>query len=139
MDTIEENNTKTPAEMLAGMDLPGGWKVKEIIKKSRNATGGFFSQPYIVENKNGKKAFLKAIDYHHAFDKPDVAKEIQYIIESFNYERRILEICKDKKLSKVVKAIDDGSLRIDPENQFTVVQYIIFELADGDIRRHIID
>ncbi len=45
------------ADELYGLSLKNGWKVVAQISRKRNATGGTFSQSYLVE-KNGKRGFL---------------------------------------------------------------------------------
>lgn len=124
----------TPAELLAGMTLEGGWRVLELIPKSENATGGNFSAGYIVESSDGNRAFLKALDYSRALLSLDPATALQVLTEAFNFERNVLAKCKDEKLGHVVTAITDGTVRL--ENAANgVVQYLIFELAEGDVRK----
>jgi hypothetical protein len=50
------------ANHLLGPKLGGEWKVVKRIKRSDRATGGHFSVCYHVEAKNGRKAFLKALN-----------------------------------------------------------------------------
>ncbi len=52
--------------------------------------------------------------------------------ETFNFERDLLEKCKEKNLDHVVSAIEEGSVTIDG----LPVQYLIFEMADCDIRTY---
>jgi serine/threonine protein kinase len=56
---------------------------------------------------------------------------------AYNYERDLLLKCRDLKLDRVVVAIDHGSIQVQPGNAYSSVPYIIFELADGDVRKHI--
>jgi eukaryotic-like serine/threonine-protein kinase len=109
----------TPAKLLLGVTLDGGWKVISAIGRPAAATGGNFSEGYIVESPEGKKAFLKALDYSQALREEDPAKALQALTEAFNFERRVLEKCKDRHL-----------VRVNGEP----VQYLILELADGDAR-----
>ena len=123
----------SPSEQLNGKNLDGGWKVIELIKHQDCATGGNFSVCYIVESDNGRKAFLKALDISRASLSDDPAKTLEKITSAFNFERDLYEKCKDCGLSRVVTAITDGKVII---NSYPV-QYLIFELADGDIRKHL--
>ncbi len=51
-----------PADLLEGTTVGGKWKaVKRLIPKPTD-TGGNFSTGYILEDSNGNKAFLKAMD-----------------------------------------------------------------------------
>lgn len=122
----------TPAEKLEGRKLPNGWAVIEKIEKRPGATGGFFSIGYKAKNSKGEEAFLKALDYSEAFASSDPARELQKLTETFNFERDLLEKCKSKNLDHVVKALEEGSVTIDG----MPVQYLIFELAERDMRAH---
>lgn len=123
------------AERLSGMTLEGGWKVVSAIPKNAGATGGNFSKCYIVENADGRKAFLKALDYSQALRSADPALTLQAVTEAFNFERDVLTKCRDEKLDHVVVAVADGIVRLENAPDGGVVQYLIFELAEGDVRR----
>jgi serine/threonine protein kinase len=127
----------TPAQQLLGRTLAKGWTVIEKIPRSAVATGGCFSEGYIVESSNGMRAYLKALDYYYALSQQDPAAVLQAMTAAYNFERELLRKCKSSRLDRIIIALDDGSISIDPGNPAGVVQYIIFELADGDIRAHI--
>ena len=127
-------NELTPAEQLVGRELPNGWKVVELIERPTNATGGTFSVPYIVHSQDGKKAFLKAMDYTSAMQSPDPASELYDMTAEYIFERGILEKCKEKRLSRIVRVLDSGNLPPQDGNPISVVEYLIFECARGDIR-----
>ncbi len=124
----------TAAHMLAGKELTGGWRVIESIPRGQGATGGNFSAGYIVESESGDKAFLKAIDFSAAFADDDPAVALQTLTEAFNFERDILALCKERRLDRVVIALAEGRVDVEEAPSPSVVQYLIFELADGDIR-----
>jgi len=128
-----------PAERLEGLTLTGGWIVMRRIPLHKNATGGFFSSGYEVETAAGRKAFLKALDFTESLKASDPAAALAIVTEAFNFERRMLAICNERRLDRIVQAISDGKIDIEADgaNPGGVVQYIIFELADGDIRRKI--
>ena len=121
----------TPAQKLLGLTLNDGWKVVDRIQPTPQGTGGTFSQNYIVESAQGKRAFLKALDFSKAFAHQDPARALQPVIEAYNFERDILKRCRS--LSRVVTAIGDGTAKVG-ESELDVVQYLVFELADGDLR-----
>lgn len=123
-----------PAEQLEGITLPGGWKVIHRFVRPRQATGGNFSVGYMVEKSDGRRAFLKALDYSDAFATQDPALVLQAMTTAYNFERDLLNRCRDANLNRIVVPIDDGSIQIDPANIYSVVQYIILELAEGDVR-----
>lgn len=124
-----------PAECLTGLTVENGWKVNKILKRPATATGGAFSFGYEVE-KEGKIAYLKAVDFSVALQDPDLLKALQYQLEIFNFEKDLLEICKNEKLHKVVIPIDSGKVLVPGfPAVINTVHYIIFDMAEGDIRK----
>jgi serine/threonine protein kinase len=124
-----------PAEMLTGRVLDGGWMVGERIELGPGSTGGHFSVSYKVTSKNGNHVFLKALDYSGAFASDDPARELQRMTEAYNFERDVVAACRG--MDRVIRAIADGKTKIEGANAGGIVEYIIFELADGDIRSHL--
>ena len=129
-----QNDTATPALQLVGKELPNGWKVIESVNRSEHATGGRFSISYIVQSVDGDKAFLKAMDYRKALESPDPARALQHMTAAYNFERDILEKCKSYRLSRIVRVLDSGKLPPQDGDLSSVVEYLIFECARGDIR-----
>ena len=127
-------DTLTPAQQLVGRELPNGWIVEKLIHRPQTATGGHFSTSYIVRSGNGERAFLKAMDYRKALESPDPAKALQTMTAAYNFERALLEKCKSNHLSRIVRVLDGGKLAPLEGDPSSVVQYLIFELATGDIR-----
>lgn len=126
------------AERLLGLDLPGGWKVVEKLNH-QGTSGGHFSVPYLAKDRIGKLHFLKAFDFSTAFQPGvDVVKELHRLTAAFEHERDILELCKSRHLSGVVVAITHGYVQVPnmPPQEGTVY-YLIFELADSDVRRQV--
>lgn len=129
---------------LLGLETDSGWKVVEPVGwdpssgesiDHYNGTGGNFSVPYIVE-KEGKRAFLKAIDLTKAINSPNVMGELQEITMAHNFESKILSACEGAKMDKVVVALDSGQMNAGPNLQ-DAAPFLVFELADGDVRRKI--
>ena len=127
-------DSPTPAEQLAGKDLPNGWKVESLVDRPENATGGHFSTSYVVRSEQGEAAFLKAMDYRRALESPDPAKTLQVMTAAFNFERTLLEKCWTNRLSRIVRVVDSGTVPAKDGDHSSVVQYLIFELARGDVR-----
>ena len=80
-----EIEQRAGAWRLLGIETESGWRIVEPVgwdpetgdrADHYNGTGGHFSVPYIVE-KDGNRAFLKAIDLTRAMDAIDVMKELQ--------------------------------------------------------------
>jgi serine/threonine protein kinase len=120
-----------PADNLVGAKLKTGWTVVERRERTSAQTGGHFSSAYIVENAKGQRAFLKAMDYEDAMKEPDRAAALLKLTQIYVFEREISRHCKEKRMSRIVRALEDGQIDIDGK----AVDYLIFELADGDIRK----
>ena len=128
----------TPSDRLVGVELPGGWCVVEKLTRAPNATGGGFSVGYIAESREGTRAFLKAMDYAEAFSTPEkLSENVGLIAQRINFERALLSFCKAHGLRRVVTAIDTGTYRCDSQDPLSAVEYLLFELAEGDVRSHI--
>ena len=132
-------NPSNAAHNLEGRILKNGWLVLEKIEKKHNATGQFFSVCYKVK-KNSELCFLKAFDFNKFFnlrnEDESLVDVMSIMLNSFKYERDISELCRDKHVTKVVIVKDSGEETIEG---FTipVVPYLIFDMADGDIRKNI--
>ena len=115
---------------LVGKRTAGGWVVEESVEMPADRSGGYFSSCFLV-TKDGKQAFLKALD----IEKFDVNDLLGYL-EGFKYESDLALLCRDDKLNRVVQVIETGEIDR-PEQPVKVLQkvpYLVFELADGDIR-----
>lgn len=124
------------AQSLENITLKSGWKVLNKVEKKPFSSGGFFSVCYLVE-KDGKTAFLKALDFIAFFQLNGGTKNIIDVVkemtEAFVFERDILQMCKDKNLTKVSTIIDSGEENL-TGHLIPNVPYLIFELAEGDVR-----
>jgi serine/threonine protein kinase len=120
------------------MKIDGGWIIGQLEPRSSLATGGNFSQSYQATN-GGKIAFVKALDFERAFSTGgNVTKILQHVLELFNFEVDMLSFCEQKRMDRVVRAIGSGILDTDG-SPFGQVPYLLFERADGDIRKHLDD
>lgn len=140
MNTTNTNSgTSKPAGSLLGVSLDNDWEIISKIKPAPQGTGGNFSVGYLVKNKEtGVDGYLKALDFSGIFQKEDWPRELETSLKIYNLERDILEKCKEKKLKKVVHALLDGQVKVPGfPHPFNNVHYLIFELADGDIRKKI--
>lgn len=128
----------TPANSLAGRVLKNGhWHVQTLSPRIEGATGGHFSCGYVVRSPSGKVGFLKAMDYTEALQSNDPAITLEAMTAAYNFERRLCEKCNTRKLSRIVRSIDSGKIQVDPSDPNSTVQFIIFELADSDIRTYL--
>lgn len=122
------------AENLTGYTLPRGWRVRDKIERLPGETGANFSVCYLVE-RDGQTAFCKVLNFGWIFDSKagtDPARLLQEATELYNFERDIAKQCVG--LSRVVTAIDDGQATFE-DFRYPAVSYIIFEVADSDVRR----
>jgi len=123
-----------PATQLLGRVLAEGWRVVEAIPKNPYSSGGNFSDGYIVESATGSRAYLKAMDLISSLGANDPVGMINFLTESFLFERKLVEGCRDKRLDRVVTAITSGQMGNSPND---LVFYLIFELAESDVRSRI--
>lgn len=126
------------AEALKGLDLNGGWHVDKRIEKPKKGTGGYSSISYEVSNKEGRKAFLKALDFSSAMQDEDLARRANELFSAYQHERNLLHQCKDKRLRHVVVPLADGTAKVsDIFKPLDRVPYLIFPMAEGDIRNEV--
>jgi serine/threonine protein kinase len=130
----------SPAARLKGLTLRSGWVVTEELPRLPGATGGQFSCGYKVQ-KDGKTAFLKALDYSKAKEIAlatgiDTLTALQGLINAYQFERNLLWECKQKRMDRIVVPLEDGSVTVDT-GDFGEVNYLIFEPAEGDVRKHL--
>ena len=125
----------TKAYQLTGVTLPGGWHLKEMYTKKTGDTGGYFSVQYKAE-LDGIDYFVKVIDVEKALRRINVtefAQQLQHQLEAFTYEKELLEKCRDRSLSKIVRVIDTGMIPVDENNAYPL-PFLVFEKADGNVR-----
>ena len=124
------------AQDLEGRVLKTGWLVTKKVSKRKTDTGGNFSVCYEVE-KDGKKCFLKAIDFSRYLSiKPDGVSVIDLLnkmTSDFKYERDLSKFCQERRVKKVAFVIDSGEEELEGYT-YGIVPYLIFEMADGDVR-----
>lgn len=115
---------------LKGKTTPAGWLIGEQVSFAADHTGGYFSDCYYVQ-KEGRKAFLKALD----IEKFDISL-IGWLLNAFNYEADLAKLCRDKRLVRISQVIEYDKVERDPAAPpvLRYVPFLIFELADGDIR-----
>ena len=126
----------TAAAQLLGMSLPDGWKVIKQIDRSHFGSGGTFSHCYLADRR-GRIAFVKAFDFSSAFeDNVDTVHVLSLLTASYEHERDVLEHCRGRNLSHVAAAIGHGHISVPMLGLIEGrVYYLLFERADGDIRR----
>jgi serine/threonine protein kinase len=130
--TIDINK---PAKYLTGKTLEGGWLVKENVTKTLDYGATSFSETYLLE-KNGQTAILKALDFSIALLSDDPTASLIQLSKSYDFEKELLELCKSKRLTKIINIIAQGN--IPPiSGSIIPVPYFILEYADRDIKSQI--
>src|SRR5438132_10791737 len=102
-----------PAHRLTGLTLQDGWKVVSMFARTPDTTGGKYSVCYRIE-RNGQRAFLKALDFHKAVENKDLdfPQALEALLFAFNFERQLLKRCADRKLDRVIAPIGDGKIDV---------------------------
>lgn len=131
-------------KLFASGDLEGkmvaDWRVSKKLEapdKFKNQTGGNFSTCYVVE-KNGQNAFMKVLDYYKIMKykkSQSTTQVMQDASTEFNYEKSLSKYCVKHKVSKVIYYIDSGDITFDGYLVNGSVSYIVYEMADGDVRK----
>lgn len=133
-----DKKTMSAIVNLAGKVTESGWTIGKLIQKKDYQTGGCFSVSYMASNQNGREAFLKAFDFGDVDNSDDPARAIQELVNAYNFERDLLEKCRGANLDKIVIALDDGTV-FENTAPLKKVFYLIFELAESDIRFHAVE
>ena len=121
---------------LIGADLGNGWTVEAHLERNGGATGACHSFPFTARHTNGQRAFVKILDPIPDPNLPDDEQlpDLEKRLAVFNYERDLADKCKDRRISRVVRALGRGSIKVDG---FPIpVHYLMFELAERDLREH---
>lgn len=121
-----------PKESLENQVTASGWTVTKKISTPLGS-GGNFCARYEVESSEGKVAFLKAMDLASVMHDINRVKET---VDSYIFEQNVLKQCAGQRMTKVVTPLDMGALKNPnfPQGMNTVY-YIIFEMAEGDLRK----
>jgi serine/threonine protein kinase len=140
-----------PIDNLVGTTLANNWTIVSKLPAPGTAgaedlTGSFFSVGYIAatgskEKGTYREAFLKIIDVSMALEPSPLwdprmgfIERLKSITDSHSFECTILEVCEKANLDRIVRILLKGDLP-PPTGMFMPVPYILFELADGDVRK----
>lgn len=124
------------ASRLEGKTI-GTWEILKKRIKTPEDNSGVFSSCYEVQNtENNRLGFLKAINYQYAFNTLNHGRSstdlLQDLTANYNYEKDLLEFCKEKRMSRIVTAIAHGEYKEDSE--IFPVPYLIFETATDSLK-----
>jgi serine/threonine protein kinase len=135
MTLLDDENETKPIEQLVGSTLNARWKIVELIQKESFQTGSCFSVGYVVEDTDGTRAFAKILDFSRALQDADTAKALDEMLSTYLFERSLLELCGKHGLTRVVRGLDYGDFAR-PDVPLGKLFFIIFEIAEGDVRRY---
>lgn len=113
-----------PADKLLGLTLLGEWEVVERVTRNAIRSGEPRSSCYRAVNAEGAQAFVKAFDFWHE-DVDGDPLSLERMVREFNHERKIHEICREKKLSRVTKILDAAKVVVEG----FAVHYLVCEYA----------
>lgn len=124
------------AEALSGHQLESGWTVTDRVTQGPRATGGNFSINYWATGPSGQRGFCKVLNYWWLLQSltsgGDPVSALAEATAVYQFERDLALECVN--LSRVITAVDHGSFFLPGYAQPTV-SYIIFEVAETDIRQ----
>ena len=121
-----------PAERLSGLTIGTGWLVDNLVPRGAGETGGCFSIGYTCTHGDGRKGFLKALDFSRALSSSDPIAALQVMTAEYDFEREVLRICEP--MSRIVVALEFGTQVVGDPAKAEIVPFIVFELAEGNIR-----
>lgn len=121
-----------PAEKLAGTLLNEKWMVADrLMRDSGDDEASRCACYRAIAVGSGRAAFVKAYDFKHDEFAGDTER-LQKLVSEFNNERRVHELCKSRRLSRVTQIFDHGVVKIEGEP----VHYIVCEYADRSLRNY---
>jgi serine/threonine protein kinase len=126
-----------PAAYLAGRTLEGGWTITKRLTKPAGMSGGYYSISYEVVGPDGTVAFLKALNYLAVMGGPGLLVDrLKAFTSAYTFERDLLADCGDRKMRRIIRMLGHGQTLVPEAGPLiSEVPYIIFELAEGDIRQ----
>ena len=122
--------------LLVGCELKDDWKIETQRCSLAGGTGACHSVGFIAKHPDGKMAFVKVLDPtpDSSLEDDEQLKELERRLAVFNYESDLLEKCLTKRIRRVVLSLGRGS--IESPNSQNRIHYLLFELADRDLREH---
>lgn len=139
---VSSKGVGSACETLAGMTFRGErkegfWKITEKVLRAPDGSGGNFSVGYLAVHEDGTEAFVKATDIGLLTRGASltILERMHIAAAEQKFERAVLEVCRGNNLDRIVHAIDHAEFEIVHDGIRDVVFLILFERADGDVRR----
>src|SRR6202035_3946077 len=112
--------------------------VLERISGDEDKSGMFHSIGYKVKSDDGREAFMKVTDLDLLTDSEfSVYERTKVAIQTHPVERQMLEHCRGNNMDRIVVAIDFGDTVITHSGGREPIFYLMFDLAEGDVRVHV--
>ncbi|MBN2795308.1 MAG: protein kinase family protein [Clostridia bacterium] len=119
----------------------GKWNILEKRVKDKDDDSGAFSSCYLVQDDEGNKAFLKALNYQYAFSALGLSsvQALNLMTDNFLYETNLLNFCASSNMKRIVTALDHGEYK-EPD-EILPVPFLVFEIAEGSLKKidHVIN
>jgi eukaryotic-like serine/threonine-protein kinase len=140
---MADNVDTRPAAFLVGLELADGWIPTKLVSPTVGKSGGNFSLGYEAERRNqlaevtGEIGFVKAIDFSKwtAFG-TDPVSALPVMTAAFQFELDVVNACSGRRMRNVVRGVASGRISVGG-GILPIVNYIVFEVADGDVRDHL--
>lgn len=135
--TTATGTPPSPAATLTGQTLPSGWKLVQQLSKLPNGSGSNFCIGYVAE-RDGRKAFVKAIDFVKALNAMDPIAELAQLTSLATFEREAMELCEAQNLTRLIRLLSFEYVNLDPtRNPLNQVYCLIMEIGAGDLRKQL--
>ena len=123
-----------PVRKLVGCELKDGWEIETQRRLRVGGLGECHSVGFIAKHPDGKMAFVRVLDPtpDSSLEEDEQLKELERRLAVLNNESDLLEKCLTIRIRRVVRSLDRGSIEL-PNSQ-NRIHYLLFELADRDLR-----
>lgn len=103
-ESREPDRYEGPAARLEGRELPNGWTVGERLDRLPEAEGELYSVGYLVGNRDGRTAYLKAHDYARAINEnvAEFSRVLADMLDAHNFERDLNDHCTQVRMSRTM-------------------------------------
>jgi serine/threonine protein kinase len=121
-----------------GVTLGNGYRIEQQrVSAAKNPTGACHSMGFSARAPDGRLAFVKILDTSFDKDVDDPLADLKARVDAYFYEREVVFKTAERKMSAIIRAIDHGSISVAPWTAEHPAYYLLFELADGDLREQI--
>ncbi|WP_083490669.1 protein kinase domain-containing protein [Stenotrophomonas humi] len=117
------------ADALEGKVLLDRWVVADKVMRDEGPSSEARSVCYRAVDATGHVAFVKAFDFKALERKGDIQK-LEDMAREFNHEKRVHELCLDKRLGRVTRIYDSGTCDVAGE----LIHFIVCEYAPRSLR-----